>query len=189
MPPTKKQYERNRRTQALEWNRLYCPTLKLVQANFDLFGYEDITGMCEKAGGYNVIADPDQLESQLIGILKSAVQEIHAGFVPVTEKVVVINNNSSAFAGTALVTKLPHPAKTLYGHSIRYRLSRVEIAKELLGKGHFYDALSVFCHELCHAFGADASASFSRALTKVIAIIGRNGNILRKYERQWDAAL
>jgi hypothetical protein len=185
----KNTYERNRRTQALEWKRLYCPTLKLVQANFDLFGYEDITGMCEKAGGYNVITDPDQLESRLIGILKSAVQEILAGFVPVAEKVVVINNNSSAFAGTALVTKLPRPAKTLYGHSIRYRLSHVEIAKGLLEKGHFYDALSVFCHELCHAFGADASASFSRALTKVIAIIGRNGNILRKYERQWDSAL
>jgi hypothetical protein len=184
----KNTYERNRKTQALEWKRLYCPTLKLVQANFDLFGYEDITNMCEKAGGYNVIADPDQLESHLISILKSAVQEIFAGFVPVTEKVVVINNDSSAFAGTALVTKLPHSVQTLYGHSIRYRLSQVEIAKGLLRKGQFHDALSVFCHELCHVFGGDASAPFSRALTKVIAIIGHSGNILRKYEQQWDDA-
>jgi hypothetical protein len=180
-------YERNRRTQALEWKRMFCPTLKLVQANFDLFGYEDITDMCEKAGGYNVIAEPDPLESRLIGILKGTVQEILADFVPVTEKVVVIDNHSSVYAGTALVTKLPHPIKNPYGYPIRYQLSQVEIAKRLLEKGHFHEALSVFCHELCHAFGSDASAPFSRALTKVIAIIGRNGNVLYKYEQQWDA--
>jgi hypothetical protein len=45
-----------------------------------------------------------------------------------------------------------------------------------------------FCHELCNAFGSDASAPFSRALTNVIAIVGRNRNILYQYERQWDAA-
>jgi len=36
------------------------------------------------------------------------------------------------------------------------------------------EALSTYCHELCHCFGGDASAAFSRALTHVITLIMEN---------------
>jgi len=42
----------------------------------------------------------------------------------------------------------------------------------LLAKDKFIEALSTYCHELCHCFGGDASATFSRAL--IITLIMEN---------------
>ena len=47
------------------------------------------------------------------------------------------------------------------------------------------EAFAVYCHELCHCFGGDASKSFSNALTDVIALTVQKQDVLKKYHDEW----
>ncbi|MDR2713012.1 MAG: hypothetical protein LBB91_07865 [Clostridiales bacterium] len=55
----------------------------------------------------------------------------------------------------------------------------------LLAKDKFMEALSTNCHELCHCFGGDASAAFSRALTHIITLIMENTEKMSISHRLW----
>jgi len=74
-------YMRNQKTQALTWKRLYLPNARLVQDGFSLLGYKSIVYLCEKAGGFNVLREPNINERHLIKILEDAGKVIFAGLL------------------------------------------------------------------------------------------------------------
>ena len=181
-------HTQNRKTQALAWRKLYMPESRLVQDSFGFLGYETIVELCEKAGGFNSTRKPDAKESDLLDILRQSASKVLAGFVLQYPDCSVIENETSVFAGTANVKKI-QDAKNVKtnsrGHKIRYDLVEVEIKKKFFAEDGFMGAFATYCHELCHCFGSDSSASFSRALTDVVELTGVFAEELRQFEKNW----
>ena len=180
---------RNQKTQALEWRKAHMPECLLVQDSFEFLGYETIVSLCEKAGGFNFTRKADDFEFELLGILQKAAIKILHGFILTYPECLVIENETSICDGTANVTKIKD-AKDIKtnnkGHKIRYNLEQIEIKKKYLEKTKFMAAFTTYCHELCHCFGGDSSASFSRALTDVIELTGNNSEELKHFQNEWE---
>jgi thermostable 8-oxoguanine DNA glycosylase len=65
-------------------------------------------------------------------------------------------------------------------------LQEIQIKRTLLEKEKFNDAFATYCHELCHCFGGDSSATFSRALTEVIGLVVLKKEELSEVSRKWQ---
>ena len=182
--PTNKTMEW-RRSQALRWQKAYRPDLKIVQENFSLLGYPTIIELCEKAGGFNVTRKPKPKEKEALDILLNAAKNVLKGFVFDFPSCLVIDNESSINSGTAITTPDKKNRVNSKGFKIRYVIHHIEIKKRLLRGDCFMEAFAVYCHELCHCFGGDASKSFSNALTDVIALTVQKQNALKKYHDEW----
>lgn len=182
--PTNRAME-GQRTQALLWQKATRPDLNLAQESFSLLGYPSIIDLCEQAGGFNAIREPDSHEAEALNILKNAAREVLQDFVLEFPSCLIIDNESSAFVGTAVTVPLKEKRMNSMGHKIRYAIHRIELKKKLLKADDFKDAFATYCHELCHCFGGDASRAFSLALTEVIALIIKKENILKNYQKQW----
>ena len=57
---------------------------------------------------------------------------------------------------------------------------------EIFTKAGYYDGLSTYVHELCHAFGGDASVSFGQALTFAIELLMLNQEKVIKGRDKWN---
>ena len=178
---------RNRKTQALAWRKLHLKGSRLVQDGFAVLGYSSLVNLCEIAGGFNITRNANTKELELLNILHNATKEIFCEFFLQYHLCSIIENDSSSFRGTALMTKLVKKSYNSHGHKAIYSLIKIEIKKSLLSKDCFANAFSTYIHELCHAFGGDASASFSSALTDAMAIITQNVECIHHYEKQWKA--
>ena len=180
----------NQRTQALEWRKHYLPESRLVQDSFGFLRYETIVELCRKAGGFNSTRKADYDESELLDLLKNAAEKVLHGFILRFPECLIIENDTSVFAGSANITKI-NDAKSIKknnrGHKIRYHIVKMEIKKNLLAKDSFMRAFSTYCHELCHCFGGDASASFSRALTDIIQLTGDYADELQRFRKKWES--
>ena len=178
----------NKKTQALAWRKLHMPESRLVQDSFGFLGYETIVDICEKAGGFNSTREPDAMESDLLDILQKSASKVLAGFILHYPGCLVIENETSVFAGTANVAKIKDANNVKINnkrHKIRYDLVGMEIKKNLFAKNSFMGAFATYCHELCHCFGSDSSASFSRALTDVVELTGIFAEELKQFEKKW----
>ena len=179
---------RNKKTQALSWKKLHSPMSKLVQDSFVKLGYKTIVQLCEEAGGFNQsrVASTTQ-ERQLLLLLKQVAKEIFGDFFVDYPLCKVIENDSASCRGMAKLQKRIIQTYNSMGHQFRYHLIQIEIKKSLLEKERFSEAFSVYCHELCHCFGADASASFSRSLTDAMSLIMTHMECLQDYRQKWLA--
>ena len=178
-------HSRNQKTQALAWMKHSLPEGRLVQDSFQMLGYETIVDLCEKAGGYNITRAANHQEQQLLEILKKAAQDIFVDFIIEFPECRVIENDSSVYNGTAHTFKNKKSVFNNRGLKIRYTLSFIEIKKSLLDKDCFIEAFSTYSHELCHCFGGDSSAAFSKALTYAITLTMTNNKSLLKLNRLW----
>ncbi|MCL2806018.1 MAG: hypothetical protein FWD26_08780 [Treponema sp.] len=179
------QHMRNQKTQALAWKKLYLPNAYLVQDNFYLLGYDSIINLCEKAGGFNMTRKPNIQEKNLLKIMENATKEIFSDFFIYYPDYMIIENDTSVYNGTAHILKNKNKLYNSYGYLFSYKIEQISIKKSSLVKDNFSKAFSTYCHELCHCFGTDASSSFSKALTDIIAIITKNTENLQKYNRLW----
>ena len=164
----------NHKTQALAWRRRHMPESRLVQDSFSFLGYETIVELCRKAGGFNSTRQADNKESELLDLLKKAASKVLNGFILKYPDCLIIENDTAVCEGTANIIKFTNKKEIKNnnkGHKIRYDVIKIEIKKRLFTKEGFIGAFSTYCHELCHCFGGDASASFSRALTDIIELI------------------
>ena len=179
----------NRKTQALAWRKWHMPDSRLVQDNFCFLGYNTIVELCEKAGGFNSARKADYKESELIALLRKAASKMLDGFIFEYPDCLVIENDTSVCSGMANIIKIKDKkfVKTNNrGHKIRYNLTSIEIRKRFFAKDNFMSAFSTYCHELCHCFGGDASASFSRALTDVIELTISFSEDLGHFKKEWE---
>jgi hypothetical protein len=181
--------EQNKKTQALAWRKLYLPDSRLVQDSFKFLGYETIVELCRKAGGFNSTRKAGIKEAELLDLLKKAASTILKGFILKYPECLIIENDTSVFSGTANIVKIENQKDIKInnkGHKIRYNLVRIEIKKKFFTKDNFISAFTTYCHELCHCFGGDASASFSRALTDVIELIMNSSEDLGRFKKEWE---
>ncbi|MDR2705652.1 MAG: hypothetical protein LBC02_07730 [Planctomycetaceae bacterium] len=183
--PTNK-FDEIRKKQALEWKKTYLSQMTLVQENFGLLGYKNIIDLCEKAGGFNVTRKPTPKEEGALDILKSAAMEVLHDFVYDFPLSLVIDNDSSVYAGTAITTPNKIKKVNSKGYKVKYQITRIEIKRNLLRGDCFMDAFATYCHELCHCFGGDASQPFSLALTDVMALMIQKSITIDKYRKQWE---
>jgi hypothetical protein len=179
-------YMRNRKTQALAWMKQCISNSRLVQDSFLLMGYSSVVDLCEKAGGFNITRTPVYQETVLFSILAQAAKEIMPGFFDEYPPCLIIENESASVAGMARLNKNKENKRNKHGYHFRYRLSQIEIKRNLLTKENFSKAFSTYCHELCHCFGGDASATFSLALTDAMTYIIENRGKLQQYYRLWQ---
>lgn len=70
---------------------------------------------------------------------------------------------------------------------IRYHLSHIALKRSLLLSDDFGAENSTYLHKVAHMFGAEGSASFSRALTVLLEITLRNSKLIEYYHEQWHA--
>ena len=99
----------------------------------------------------------------------------------------LIENDSCSYQGMATLQKRNSKSSNSMGHKFRYNLVQIEIKKSLLKRECFSEALSVYCHELCHCFGADASAAFSSSLTDAMSLMVSHMECLQDYQQKWSA--
>jgi hypothetical protein len=177
---------RNRKTQALVWYKKNCPEYMLVQDSFLLMGYENIVDMCEEAGGFNITRPPNAEELKLLSFLNSAAKKILNGFILHYPPCNIIDNDTAVYMGTAKIMKNDKIEFNVKGYRIHRKHIAIEIKKRLLVPGGFTEAFATYCHELAHCFGSDASMSFSRALTDIIALVSQNRKVLAETEEQWE---
>lgn len=147
-----------------------------------------IVQLCEEAGGFSQtrIAE-SSLEKQLLSLLKQVAKEIFGDFFENYPTCRVIENDSCSHQGMALLQKRDSKVNNSMGHQFRYRLTQIEIKKSLLEKECFSEAFAVYCHELCHCFGADASAAFSYSLTDAMSLMVSHVECLQDYQQKWIA--
>jgi hypothetical protein len=176
---------RSRKSQALSWREHNLPDSKLVQDSFELLGYDSIVTLCDRAGGFNQTRYPRYYEQKAFLILERATKEIFSDFFMYYPSFEVIENESSAFKGAAIIHKNKKPKSNRNGYKFRYEIIKIELKECLLTQGEFADAFATYCHELCHSFGGDASETFSRALTYVIGMSVANYEMLQQYNRLW----
>jgi hypothetical protein len=175
----------NEYDQAISWRRLYAPHLRLVQDSFRHLGYKSIVDLCREAGGFNDTRKPSHFESLLFGILSKAATAILEGFVSDAPDCVIIGNASSVMSGTAKVTKLKDVWQNSSGMRVRFSVKSIEIKQHLFARDRFAEAFATYCHELCHCFGGDSSAAFSRALTRLVEIVIDKSDCIKRYGDEW----
>jgi len=178
-------HTRNQKTQALIWKEGSLPDACLVQDSFSLLGYNTIVELCEKAGGFNIVRNPDSHEQNTFKILETTAKEIFKDFFSFYPACLIIENDSSVYNGTAYMIKNNKIMYNCCGYRIRYRLEKIAIRRSSFAKESFVKAFSTYCHELCHCFGGDASMPFSRALTEVITLTMKNDKVLENSNRLW----
>ncbi|MCL2008320.1 MAG: hypothetical protein FWG77_09570 [Treponema sp.] len=179
-------YMHNRKTQALVWKKNNLPNARLVQDSFSLMGYEDVIDLCEESGGFNVLRKPYIYEQSLIKILEEAATVIFTDFFSSYPDCLIIENDTSAYNGTASLKKNPEKSYNSHGYRFKFTLVNIAIKKSSLVKNGFTAAFSTYCHELCHCFGGDATIVFSNALTAVLTIILEKSERVEFFSRLWN---
>lgn len=178
----------NRRRQALAWLRDSEKKYRLVQDGFGALGYPTLEQLCEEHGGFSVVRDPHGKEIELIQLIEAATSALLGDFLKNKRlpPCKIIRSESAVWSGMTSCVALKQPECTSMGLKIRYDLPYVGLKKGLLDKGHFGNALSTYLHELAHMFGGDRSATFSRALTKILDISLTNSRLIGQFQKKWD---
>lgn len=177
----------NRRRQALDWWRSRGRPGRLVQEGFLAMGYRTLEDACAKADGFTVTRTPSAQEQQKIDILTAAAERIVPDLVAEigTPPCWIIKNNRAVWQGMTSCMPGPLAAVRWRGLRVRYRLPYVAVHEALLRDSTFGDALGTYLHELAHVFGGDSSASFSDALTEMMAAVCGQAKVLEQLQQRW----
>ncbi len=181
-------YEKSRRRQAKIWLKEQSCKYSLVQDSFSRLGYQSLEDKCEQEGVFNVLREPNQVENKAIALLEQCVLDIAGDILIDNDKpgYLIITNEQAAWVGCADLVKQAKPSKGSAGFIRRYRVRRVYLQKHLFNPDKFPEALSVYLHEVCHAFGGDQSASFSGALSLIITRLVISSKIVSDYNYSWQ---
>lgn len=191
LPPTNCGYDEIRRKFAMEWLKNQDGKYKAVQVSFRNLGYPSLEQKCEEEGGFIDYDLPGRVENDCMQILEEIVQKIYKGFFDIDESMptrkIINNPHSSMCLGLAEVIKRKKRIFNNQALAIKYDVNSISLAKILFQKDKFFNALSVYVHECCHAFGGDASQSFSNALTRAMCILMSNVPVITEYQKKWEA--
>lgn len=98
----------------------------------------------------------------------------------------IITNYAASYHGMASLQKNRNRLKNDRGLKYKNTVCQIYLKTTVFRRDGFYDALSTYIHEYCHAFGGDASQSFSLALTLAIEILMENHDVLQRYKKKWE---
>ncbi|MFH0726375.1 MAG: hypothetical protein V2B19_08520 [Pseudomonadota bacterium] len=180
----------NRRRQALDWAKSSERRFRLVQEAFLAIGYPTLEEACEQHDGFSITRFPRGLEVQRIQILERLVSLLLPKLLRQIEPLPckVIQSERSAWQGMTECIPINDCVPSFRGLSIRYRLPYIALKESLLYSNNFGNALSTYLHELAHMFGGERSASFSRALSELMAITLSESRLIATCEEQWNNA-
>ena len=141
---------------------------------------------CEHLLKAESVAESAQ-EQQKIEILTAAAEHIVPDLVAEigTPPCWIIKNNRAVWQGMTSCVPGPLAAVRWRGLRVRYRLPYVAVHEALLRDSTFGDALGTYLHELAHVFGGDSSASFSDALTEMMAAVCGQAKVLEQLQQRW----
>lgn len=183
-------YEKNRRKEAYAWVKQQVKPYHIVQVSFEMLGYPSLEEECEKNGGFIQDSNPSSVENQCMGIIEEAVVKIYGVFFDIDIEHLperkIISNFRASYHGMAVLKKSNKKIKNEYGLIIKKEVEQIYLKRIIFRKDGFYDALSTYIHECCHAFGGDASQSFSLALTYAIEILLENHEVIQEYKTRWE---
>lgn len=187
LKPVRTTHERNRRRQARAWVSGQEIPYRLVQSAFGKLGYPTLEGKCDECGGFVVDDNPTNDENRYFDVLENLVRVLYADFflqdhMPERK---VIRNYRAAYHGMATVYKVRKGRTNSLGLIVRYDVSEVYLKESVFVEGGFFDAVVTYVHELCHAFGGDASESFSNALTHAMEILLAGTTQVAEYRKRW----
>lgn len=180
-------HEQNRRGQAKSWLSNQETSYKLVQYAFGSLGYPTLEDKCEECGGFVVDDSPTAIESRCFEIIEGLIDKLYSGFV-VQEAVParkVIRNRQAAYHGMATLYKAGKRKTNSRGLVIRYDVGEIYLKEEIFTADGYFDAVSTYVHELCHAFGGDSSAAFGRALTYAMELLLMRTDLVENHRRLW----
>lgn len=188
LAPVRSIREKNRRSAAYAWLKQQENPYITVQVSFEILGYPSLEEECEKNGGFVQDSNPNAMEEKCIDIIEEAVVAIYGKFFNIVDlpERKVISNFAASYHGMASLQKNKSQIKNEYGLKIKNTVQQIYLKRIVFRRDGFYDALSTYIHEYCHAFGGDASQSFSLALTMAIEILMENHGVLQTYKEKWE---
>lgn len=181
-------FQLNRRRHALAWKRVYAKNQVLVQDGFELLDYFTIEEWCRLNGGMEESAEPSEIQKKYICLLNTTTQMLLADFFVSNQfpPCFIMKDNQSSFSGKAHLQKSRMLVENSEGITIKFSIRHIFLDQFLLQKGKFNDALSTYIHELCHMFGGDSSANFSKALTCAMGIIFGQALLIDLAAKEWE---
>lgn len=165
--------ERNRRCQAKVWLDQQSKRYTLVKGSFAELGYPLLEEECERNGGFVTDDNADNLQNRCFNVLENVCREVFRGFLNYSEapERKIITNPHAVYHGMASTQRKMRPVYNNIGMQIRYDIVKVYLKSTIFSSDGYYDGLSTYLHEMCHMFGGDASASFSKALTYMTELL------------------
>ena len=180
--------EKNRRWQARAWLDQQEKKYILAKDTFTALGYPTIEEECERHGGFVSDDDANGFQKQCFKVLEDVCKEVFTGFFgfdTIPERKIIVNSRAS-YHGMAVIYKKSKQLINMKGLRIRYDIGKIYLKTEIFGVDGYYDGLSTYVHEMCHAFGGDSSASFSQALTFAIEILMENQEKILNGKHKWN---
>ena len=180
--------DKNRRWQARAWINQQEKKYVLVKGTFEMLGYPTIEEECEKNGGFVVDDNADELQNRYFMVLEDVCKEIFSKFFAIDtmpERKIIINSHA-AYHGMAVTYRKNKPLINSKGLRIRYDIGKLYLKSEIFCAEGYYDGLSTYVHEMCHAFGGDSSASFSQALTFATELLMENQEKVLNGKHKWN---
>ena len=180
--------EKNRRWQARAWLDQQEKKYILAKDTFTALGYPTIEEECERHGGFVSDDDANGFQKQCFKVLEDVCKEVFTGFFgfdTIPERKIIVNSRAS-YHGMAVIYKKSKQLINMKGLRIRYDIGKIYLKTEIFGVDGYYDGLSTYVHEMCHAFGGDSSASFSQALTFATELLMENQEKILNGKHKWN---
>lgn len=97
----------------------------------------------------------------------------------------VIRNRRAAYHGMTTLYKASKGKTNSWGLVIRYDVGEIYLKEEIFTEDGYFDAVSTYVHELCHAFGDDSSAAFGHALTRAMELLLTRTDLVEDHRVMW----
>lgn len=180
--------DKNRRWQARTWLEQQEKRYILTKGTFRMLGYPSLEEECNKCGGFVLDDNADKMQEQCFMVLEDVCKEIFQGFFEfdIIPKRKIITNSRAVYHGMAVTYKKKKQSLNSKGLKIRYGIGKIYLKSDIFKSDGYYDGLSTYIHEMCHAFGGDASSSFSQALTFAIELLTENNEKIIEGKSKWN---
>lgn len=183
-------YRRAAYSIALAWYKdsEYGKKTEFVKGWFAKLGIKTLDALCRENNGYVTCDDAGNREKPYIDILERVARDIFGNLIcyeRLPECRVIINDKNLVLGQTFVANSL-YDKKNAYGMETLSSPSFVAVQRDLLSKGNFPRAMSVYLHELLHQYGNDSSLSFRKALLLMNEIILKNAERFDGYQDAWD---
>ena len=180
--------EKNIRWQAKAWLRHQDKKYILAKDTFLNLGYPSLETECKKNGGLVSDGYVDSLQNACFIVLEDVCKNIFDGFFETTTLPDrrIITSLHAAYHGMAVTCKKKETGLNNKGITIRREIIQLYLKSNIFRSEGYFDALSTYVHEMCHIFGGDASASFSKALTLATELLLENHDKVMEGKDRWD---
>lgn len=187
---TKGKKERMVRQQALSWKGQQGGKYRLVKDSFSLLGYDFLENVCRENGGLSDhIRMVNEMERMGADLMKSLARNIYGDFFGTENdwpELWIADNPGTVYRGMGEFERRKEKAKNDRGLDIRYRIARLIIDGSVFRQGSFSKAFSAYIHELCHAFGGDASERCSNGMTIAMEMMLNHRENVMIAEKRWN---